>query len=73
MNIINDNTYNLHNSLLDYNNKVTLKSQLIGVTRVANFDRLSRILNLHIAYNTLGEFLKIFFVIKVCLICSQIR
>ena len=34
MNIINDNTFNLHNSLLNNDNKymkVTLKSKLIGV------------------------------------------
>ena len=34
MNIINDNTFNLHNSLLSNDNrnmKVTLKSKLIGV------------------------------------------
>ena len=36
MNIINDNTFNLHNSLLNNDNrymKVTLKSNLIGVAR----------------------------------------
>ena len=36
MNIINDNTFNLHNSLLNNDNrymKVTLKSKLIGVAR----------------------------------------
>ena len=36
MNIINDNTFNLHNSFLDNDNrnmKVTLKSKLIGVVR----------------------------------------
>ena len=36
MNIINDNTFNLHDSLLNNDNrymKVTLKSQLTGVTR----------------------------------------
>ena len=36
MDIINDNTFNLHNSLLTNCNKymkVTLKSKLIGVTR----------------------------------------
>ena len=36
MNIINDNTFNLHNSILNNGNrymKVTLKSQLIGVAR----------------------------------------
>ena len=36
MNIINDNTFNLHNSLLNNDNrymKVTLKSKLIGVVR----------------------------------------
>ena len=35
MNIIKDNTFNLHNSLLNNNNrymKVTLKSKLIGVS-----------------------------------------
>ena len=35
-NINNDNTFNLHNNLLDINNrymKVTLNSQLIGVAR----------------------------------------
>ena len=34
MNIINDNTFNLHNSLLNNDNKyvkVTLKSKLIGI------------------------------------------
>ena len=37
MNIINDNIVNLHNSLLNNDNrymKVTLKSKLIGVTRL---------------------------------------
>ena len=36
MNIINDNNFNLHNSLLNNDNrymKVTLKSKLIGVAR----------------------------------------
>ena len=36
MNIINDNTFNLRNSLLNNDNrymKVTLKSKLIGVAR----------------------------------------
>ena len=36
MNIIKDRTFNLHNSLLNYDNrymKVTLKSKLIGVAR----------------------------------------
>ena len=36
MNIINDNTFNLHNSLLNNDNrlmKVTLKSKLIGIDR----------------------------------------
>ena len=36
MNIINDNTFNMHNRLLSNNNrymKVTLKSKLIGVAR----------------------------------------
>ena len=36
MNIINDNNFNLHNRLLNNNNrymKVTLKSKLIGVGR----------------------------------------
>ena len=36
MNIINDNTYNLHNSLLNNDNrymKVTLKSKVIGVAQ----------------------------------------
>ena len=36
MNIINDNTFNLHNSLLNNDNKymkVSLKSKLIGVAR----------------------------------------
>ena len=36
MNIINDNTFNLHDSLLNTDNrylKVTLKSKLIGVVR----------------------------------------
>ena len=36
MNIINDNTFNLHKSLLNNDNrymKVTLKSKLIGVAR----------------------------------------
>ena len=36
MNIIYGNTFNLHNSLLNYDNKymkVTLKSNLIGVAR----------------------------------------
>ena len=36
MNIINDNTFNLHNSLLNNDNmygKVTLKSKLIEVAR----------------------------------------
>ena len=36
MNIINDNTYNLHNSLLNNDSwymKVPLKSKLIGVVR----------------------------------------
>ena len=36
INIINDNTFNLHNTLLNNDNrykKVTLKSKLIGVTR----------------------------------------
>ena len=36
MNIINDNTFNLYNSLLNNDNrymKVTLKSKLIGVAR----------------------------------------
>ena len=37
MNIINDNTFNLHNSLLNNDNrymKVTLKSKLTGVARL---------------------------------------
>ena len=37
MNIINDNTFNLHNSLLNNNDrymKVTLKSKVIGVARL---------------------------------------
>ena len=36
MNIINDNTFNMHNSLLNNDNrymKITLKSKLIGVSR----------------------------------------
>ena len=36
MNIINDNSFNVHNSLLNYDNKYmkgTLKSKLIGVSR----------------------------------------
>ena len=36
MNIINDNTFNLHNSLLNNDNrymKITLKSKLIGDAR----------------------------------------
>ena len=36
MNIINDNTFNLHNSLLNNDNrymKVTLKSMLKGIAR----------------------------------------
>ena len=36
MNIINDNTFNLHNNLSNNDNrymKVTLKSKLIGVAR----------------------------------------
>ena len=36
MNIINDNTFNLHNSLLNNDNrymKVTLMSKLIGIAR----------------------------------------
>ena len=59
MNII-DNTFNLHNRLLNNNNrymKVTLKSELVGV---ANF---RRILNLHMAYKT-GKFKKIFLLKK---------
>ena len=55
MNIINDNTFNLHNSLLNNDNrymKVTLKSKLIGSCKVANFGQLSRILNLYMAYKT---------------------
>ena len=60
MNIINDNTFNLHNSLLNNDTrykKVTLKSKLIDI---ANFGRLSRIPNLHMAYKT-QENLKISF------------
>ena len=37
MNIINDNTFNLHDSLLNNDDKymkVTLKSKLIGVARL---------------------------------------
>ena len=44
---MNDNTFNLHNSLLnnDSKMKVTLKSKLIGVASLL-------ILNLHMAYKT---------------------
>ena len=44
MNIINDNTYNLYNSLLNNDNrymKITLQSKLIGIAKVDNFGWLS--------------------------------
>ena len=57
MNIINDNTFNQHNNLLNNNNmymKVTIESKLNRTSQVANFGRLSPIINLHMAYKTQG-------------------
>ena len=56
INIINDKTFIPYKSLLNNDNKymkVTLKSKPKGVIcQVANFTRLSRILNLHMVYKT---------------------
>ena len=54
MNIINNTTFNMHNSLLNNDDKyikVTLKSKLIGVASL-----LLQILNLHMAYKTQENF-----------------
>ena len=56
MNIINDNTFNLHNSLLNNDNMYK---------RVTNFGCLSRILNRHMAYKT-QENLRRYFSNKKC-------
>ena len=62
MNIINDKTFNLRNSLL--NKDVVYESyskvQANRSCQVDNFGRLSRILNLHMAYNTQGNFKRYF-------------
>ena len=47
MNIINDKTLNLHNCLLDNDERYTVFALSYYV---ANFGRLSLILNLHMAY-----------------------
>ena len=63
MNIIDDNTFNLHNSLLDNSNrymKITPKVQANKSCQVTNFGWLSWILNLYMAYKTQGN-LKTYF------------
>ena len=63
MNIINDDTFNMHNNLLNNDNrymKVTLKSKQIWVGQVANFGRPSRCLNLFIKDKTQGNFKRYF-------------
>ena len=58
------NTFNLHNSVLNNDNRymqVTLKSKLMRVVIEANFGRLFRILNRHMADRTKG---KLIFLLK---------
>ena len=57
MNIINDKTFNLHNSFLNNDNRyMEVKGYANRSCQVANFGWLSRILNIHILYKTQGKF-----------------